>query len=904
LLTTGSNEDEAAFLNSIKEALKFLSDGSSASLERIFVEHMDVCTYRLDAWQTAMFDQRLKKQRRLFNNEEQPERRKGIYLGAFGWVEDVRPGIKRQITTESLPSALQPPSNKPVYEYADNGGFVHAPSINQATAAAVLRRGYLNHATTSQPDVMAVNLSSSRVRNALFMLEGLDREQMLEALLGYQFERGLHDRGSANDDLKRLNEYIYDFRDQFKINRHLISQQGLPDTATETIETNNVVNGLALAETKVAFPYGASLDFAGLPAAQVALIESAITQEKDRLEDTLDAIKDLLLSESVFQMVQGNFDRAAAVTTALRDSNIPPVLEVINTPATSHLSFTNRVTIQFDASETFGGASHRAKMEAGLNDWLQKVIGEPGNLICLASHKVGDAEEQEEISLADCNLEPIDLIYIIAKDLEGGNNNAEASELESRIAFAYRNKKDLGDDIPIKLQFAGTVDTGNKIFLGTLLPSLKKLKQIVTDSRPLDALDFDSPSKPVVADKSNPRGYVIDQLEPRINQARDDFESDLLQLRNIPITKIDGTVNQSMSLGEIFDELDNAKKDFSEIEFSFDTTDALNLQGRMISISGFGLPDSFPQVKDISGDERKTILLDQARNTVRKMASAIARADDLNAQLGLPVNNDIGKKVDLLIQIGKTLFSDNFNILPRFNYNNPVGIQQAHAGTDQLLAYAKNNIKMKFPVDEWMQKSSLARIPLARWDDVRTVYELYHDDRLELGPLQLPHRANDSWLAIEFPEVNPDGTPFDITQDTLSIVVHGDAAFAAGTAQCGLLIDDWTEVVPAKEAITGLTFNYNQPDAMAPQALLLAVTPQEKGHWTWEDLVGILNDTLLRTKLRAVEPQLLDTLKRADTGVLLPAIISVYSQQGLDISLDYRNNVAFYENNLPLSSIG
>ena len=52
--------DEAAFLNSIKEALKFLSDGSSASLERIFVEHMDVCTYRLDAWQTAMFDQRLK----------------------------------------------------------------------------------------------------------------------------------------------------------------------------------------------------------------------------------------------------------------------------------------------------------------------------------------------------------------------------------------------------------------------------------------------------------------------------------------------------------------------------------------------------------------------------------------------------------------------------------------------------------------------------------------------------------------------------------------------------------------------------------------------------------------------------------------------------------------------------
>jgi hypothetical protein len=91
---------------------------------------------------------------------------------------------------------------------------------------------------------------------------------------------------------------------------------------------------------------------------------------------------------------------------------------------------------------------------------------------------------------------------------------------------------------------------------------------------------------------------------------------------------------------------------------------------------------------------------------------------------------------------------------------------------------------------------------------------------------------------------------------------------------------------------------------MPPQALLLAVTPEETGAWSWEKLLGILNDTLLRAKLRAVEPRLLDTLQRPDTGVLLPAILSTFSQYGLDISLDYRLNVAFYENNLPLSTIG
>jgi hypothetical protein len=147
---------------------------------------------------------------------------------------------------------------------------------------------------------MAVNLSSERVRRALFILEGIRNGQTLEALLGFQFERGLHDKGSADDSLKRLNEYIYDFRDEFTIQQHVILQQGVPDSATETIERNNVVNGLTLAETKKPYPYDVTLDLSGLTPQQVSAIETAIKEEKDRLEDTLDAVKDLF-EESVFK---------------------------------------------------------------------------------------------------------------------------------------------------------------------------------------------------------------------------------------------------------------------------------------------------------------------------------------------------------------------------------------------------------------------------------------------------------------------------------------------------------------------------------------------------------------------------------------------------------------------------
>ena len=494
--------------------------------------------------------------------------KKGIYLAAYGWVEDIRPSSKRQLAQDDVPAALQPPNDKPLYEYADNGGFVHAPSINHATAAAVLRSGYLSHASSSNPDVMAVNLSSERVRRALFILEGLRNGQRLEALLGFQFERGLHDRGSANDDLKRLNEYIYDFRDAFTITQNLIRQQGVPDATTETIETNNVVNGLKVAETTKPYPYDVTMDLSNLSAAQLAGVESAIKAEKDALEDTLDAIKDLLLSESVYQMVQGNFDRTAAITTSLKDANIPQSIEVIETPSSSHLSFTNRVTLQFDSAAVYHGSSPRAKMEAGLNAWLKQVIGDPATLVCIVSHKVGDTEEPEEVAMSDLGLEAIDLVYMMDKDLAAGKNNAEATELESRIAFHHRRTSNLDDDTTIKIQFTGSIAAG-KTFVGNTLPLLKTLKSIITDSRPLNALDFDPPSKKSLTDKTNPNGYVLPELQARVENTRAEFEECFNNLTNIPITRIDGTTNTEMPLGDLFDELDAASQSFADIEVSF-----------------------------------------------------------------------------------------------------------------------------------------------------------------------------------------------------------------------------------------------------------------------------------------------------------------------------------------------
>jgi hypothetical protein len=920
LLTSGKNQAEAAFLNEVRGALKTLATVPTARLERCFTEHLDACAYRLDSWQSAMFGVRLEQQRQRAveaeGNGEGEGRKKGIYLGAYAWVENLHPGEKPRVVRAGVPEKLLPAQGEPLYEYSNNGGFVHAPSLNQAAAAAVLRSGYLSDARSSHPDSMSVNLSSERIRRALFILQGIRNGQTLEALLGYQFERGLHDAATADAGLMRLNEYIYDFRDKFPLQTHHLQQQGA-DAPVETIPPNNVVNGVTLAEAGGDVPYGAS----GAVTAASAGEKQAIRKEKDRLTDSLDAVKDLLQSESVYQLVQGNFDRAAAVVNALQESNIPPEIDIINTPRSSHFTFTHRVTLHFDILDADDPASNpwspipmsqRARVEPGLNAWLGKVIDKPDTLFCRVAQldANGNASGSEEVAVDKLAIQPIDLVYLIGNELNTGapqagkENKTSASELETRIAWYYRGLKGLDDSVAVRIEFMQPED---KRTLGKLMPLLRMLQGVITDARPLHAQDFDPPSKLGVTDKSNPQGYAPDELLSRIQGFQLVCTNLLADINGRSIDAIvpdtDANDQHYFTLLSAFDALQAAHLTFADITFTFADADALWLQGQLLAVADLGLPDAFPLQRLLTDERRKAVLLDQAMSVSRRMGLAAGNADTLlNAA---DAASDTAEKVQLRISAGKALMGAMFNLLPRFTYNNEADIQSSHAARGQLLKYATDNVNMRYPAEEWMQSVAHVRPGLSRWDYILSLYEWFNGDRLSLLPIQLPYRANDSWLAVEFPPADPlhPDQPFNIEHDTLSVTIHGDAAFIPASAQCGLLIDDWTEDIPTRNETTGIAFNYDQPNVAPPQALLLAVTPQEKGHWEWDDLIGILNDTLLRAKLRAVEPKLLDTQDLAEVGVLLPAILADFSQYDLNVALDYRLNIPYVYTTAPIVTV-
>ncbi|MDB4583109.1 hypothetical protein N9164_08155 [Draconibacterium sp.] len=910
LLNFGINEDEAAFLASMKQSLALLSKLPTARLERCFIEHLDTLNYRLDAWQTGMFNVRLKQQRQLQNES----RETGIYLGSYGWVENVVPSEKRKLVTDKIPEKLKPKNEQPLFEYTDNGGFVHAPSLNHASAAAVLRSAYMSHATASNPEMMAVNLSSERVRRAMFILEGMRNGQSLEALLGYQFERGLHDRGSEDNSLKKLNLYIYNFREAFPFLNHQVLQQGT-DIALESIPANNVVNGVTLAENTSNFPYGAS----GEVVSATVNERNAIISEKDKLMDTLDAVSDLLSAESVYQLVQGNFERAGALVNAMKDANIPAELDVVDTPRGSQFSITNRVVINFGQIDALNPTNNpwptvsmtpRAKMEAGINKWLGSVIGDPDTVQYTVSY-LDDLEQPQSTeiwNLEKLSIQPIDLIYIVGNELNTGEEDKNSvSELESRIAYHYKRMHGLDDSSPVKIEFKQPEGVVGKQSFSEILPLLRALRMLITDSRNLDAEDFEPHSKVSLADENNPKALDDAELFSRVQLIQAQFLSLISSMSNIPLLAqipdpdANNLVTDYHNCKDAFDALQKAKLTFEDVNFTFGNSETAQLQDLLIEVSNFGVPDAFPKYSTALSDEIKALILEQARGIYNRML----KIDNSIAIVMATANTTtvIQQKVAEYIRAGKLLLQSAFNILPLFSFNNDADIQLTQGDSAQLLSYASTQLKMNFPVDEWMQNASHVRPRLSHWDQVRSLYEVANSGELKVQALQVPYRSNDSWLAVEYPKIDPvTNEPFNIVHDTLSIVTNGLPFVPAGK-QSGILVDDWTEMMPTNKETTGIAFNYNQPNAMPPQSLLLAVTPEIKGGWTWDDLIGILNNTLDRAKLRAVEPQLLDELLPPEVNILRPAILADFSQYDLNVALDYRLNLEMLASVLPIKTV-
>ena len=168
--------------------------------------------------------------------------------------------------------------------------------------------------------------------------------------------------------------------------------------------------------------------------------------------------------------------------------------------------------------------------------------------------------------------------------------------------------------------------------------------------------------------------------------------------------------------------------------------------------------------------------------------------------------------------------------------------------------------------------------------------------RPRLRVTQTPAAAFAGWVGLPF----PDGEPPQVPLTSLVAEVAGARPDEPGPALdgplAGLVLDEWTEVVPRRRPradlpgpdapqdvqTTGLALNAKAARARPPQAILIAMSP-DGADWTSDRLVAALDEAMALARMRCVT---LQTLPFA--GRQLPALyFRDWSLQGEPV-IDWR----------------
>ncbi len=550
------------------QALRMLANSPTARLERAFTEHLDCASYRFDAWKSGIVNYQLKSLRhrteQTSDNSDSTDDNKGLYIGAYGWLENVR-SENKQFESKKLPDDLKeifnPSDQYPIHEDKSNLGYINAPSLNHAVTAAILRNGYEAYASEEDANMFNVNLSSGRVRKALKMIEGIQNGQSLAALLGYEFERGIHD----NNNLSNVDQYVFKIRRKFPLASNQIrsTYEEDEDISIEKLEARNVVDGLDLigfAESNLG-PDDEPLYFDDLDLGSVSTqVKGIIVSEINNIRDINDAVSDLAFAESIHQVAQGNIDRAAGTLDTYSSGNYPQIPDVIQTPR-SGVNLTHRVGIHIKANApVIAGQTPRAMAEPGLNMFFKDVLPVLSKIRAYVSfyHLASDSTIVDHpVSMADLNLQPIDLLYMI-------NTNSEQAMtalddcivnhvLNSSFPASAGPDKPPRPDTDIKIRyFKATGDDNVSIF--ELAPLIEHLKSLLLKSKPLkagDVIGSDEASTGVDSTQSLDKG--------RIDAVMNYLESKTFSplSNNTPLAYLDAYVAAlSASLGEGGDDND------------------------------------------------------------------------------------------------------------------------------------------------------------------------------------------------------------------------------------------------------------------------------------------------------------------------------------------------------------
>ena len=986
LASTGATPEE---VSQQLEALTMLAKLPTARLERVFAEHLDCATYRLDAWRLGLVNERLAEMRT-------GVAAKGLHLGAYGWLEHVGRDTD-PVDMVTVPTDLTGVFGATTLPHdRKNAGYVHSPSPAHARTAAVLRAGYLANADSAKPNVFAVNLSSERVRLALTIADGMRQGQSLGALLGYRFERGLHDRNAG------LDSYIAGLRLKFPLRANKIDETSPVDTEVPTtieqVEARNVIHGLDLlrhvnalrdnappgTEHPDDYPFG----YDDLKDADATTI-GHLRAEVNALRNALDAVADVAVAEGAHQALQGNTERAAAALDAYTKEGLPPAPSVVETPR-SGTTLTHRLALQFtstvdpdDGAPLFGHNKPRVQAEPAVNAWLPAVLPKPANVVALVTwHDDEDEVQSRPVTQAEAGLSPIDLLWALRPADE-----AAMTDLDDRILGVVIEETKPRPDFELHIEY--TTRVNGKVSFFELSPLVAAVRTLLTTSRPLRQSDLVPAAGSATVNRaaddvvSLPRtrpAAVLASIKDLIDDVAD-YVGDLgpfypdaaPPIRPAVLAGIDTFLTRYANLTVTAGGFGLLRSGWGELAqwrrgvFADILAAAARMSARMtVALTAANVlldqEDDLPQTPEeprfqlLEKAERllttkpgpRTQTAQQMRTRVRNLRNAFANSvNGLNQLAGTNKNTlsglltEVAAKVppaefdalgldlapfqDRVVAFGQELLTRARKLKDELDarrvagetalglYDSAApGPDQVRAGTDALKALLGEDVlsvplfdpapvidqwrkarsdsdklvahlspARDFPVDDWLHGMARVRDKPRLWEQTVLLADallgpggllgtgLLSWPEPQLTPVQLPYVQKDHWLGLEF--AKDPNLPDQLSEDRLLFTAHYANNLNADL-QCGLLLDEWTEVVPAERETTGVAVHHNGPDSEPPQAMLLVVPPERTAgaQWAATDLVDAVTETFELAKTRAVEPA---HLGATAFGHLLPATV-------------------------------
>ena len=797
-------------------------------LKEIISACFDLFNYRLDAWLTGLLQKRLSSRIKRGKHK--------IAVGAFGWVFNLEEDTGEPVTNE----------------------YVVAPSENHAITASVLRSSYTRAAEGNiQNYDLSINLSSSRVRKAIRIIQGVQNGLSVGSILGSDLERLMHEAykvyksGSTDGE---MDQYIYPLRTRYPLN----------DTGTTFVANGNdgsrspvidVLNGTALLDHLLSGLNGI-IKLKGFDAKQPlhTVYNTTSTEGKnniilwlkelypgmnkdkilklcplekqkilfdliEEIEDSYDALADVVASETVYKLTQGNQAAVDALMNSLQTGRNVPMPEVAEIPLSSAY-IEQRVFAALDTSaKAIQQDSFMQAAEPALDKWMGEMLG-----FDRLSIQVHTNDKIESLPLSELGVTPSELVYL------SGNWDL----FKKYLSVLYWSKNGYG---LIPELYDGSF-TENEISLREAEIAVDSFRDMLSRSRELRQVDL--------------IGHTVDAEEEY--EDKEEIRSRFAELLGDKKAGIKGLLyaldNEAKRCAEFIKEnpsLPLETERFKSVTdlllrcFKIGMTDALSGYDYSLLLkeeNRYEHPSEFAEL--IKGQHQLVKRLISCRNSLKeKVLSAKEIFDNPEASV-----SDAIKKLLLgsFVAIPHIIVQDNPSINFEDLENQLRGAWFANAPSDVVEA------QLTSLSDVRPQLAALHQLRLyGKWNFI--------DAASEVLPLQ----------------VDPDNTGFPIwlgAEATKEEEVHDANVFTVLNSDellkkennryrtsAGLVIDFWVEKIPYRKQTAALAFSFDQPDAEPPQAVLVGVSPLGGNHhWSEKRMIRTIRSAMHQVKSRAVEP--------------------------------------------------